>query len=284
MNNDAELEPSAAALKDAVAAASSARRAAENDEVPDGRGNARSHPPSQLDETGTALVLAGRGSADTLDQAIWWKPGRWISGLGESSAASSRIRPLASTCGWTDDSGSDAAATISRRQVLDQDDPEMLFLASLIWGFGTTGYGWSRTARILQVAGERSSTLTSTVEAYRVAARVGPEAVYSTWTSGPHQISGLYTAFASKVAYFASYPDEAVTVLPLISDLNTRWGMWVLTGFWVPEPRYRSKGSAEELKAAYSTYVHWCHDAARSLELAPHDVELSLFQIGKLAH
>ncbi len=106
--------------------------------------------------------------------------------------------------------------------------------------------------------------------------------MWRTWSYGPHRIPGLYTAFASKVAYFASYQCD-LDDRPLISDLNTRWGMWVLTGYWVSEPRRRSKAAGARLAKGYGDYVRWCHATARALDLEPHDVELATFQIGKAA-
>lgn len=222
-----------------------------------------------LDLMRTALPPA---SART--QAIKWTPTSWIGCPPHFDEAwTTRIRTLAEATGWTESDG--GTVSISRAQVFAHSDPADLFLAALIWGFGQTGYGWSRTKRII----EASTSIPETVEAYVDASRMSPEAVWRSWSRSPHRIRGLGTAFASKVAYFAAY-DRTPGLRPLISDRNTRWAVWILTGYWAVE---RSRWNSDDDGESYATYVRWAHDTAAREGIEPEDVELALFEIGRTA-
>ncbi len=79
----------------------------------------------------------------------------------------------------------------------------------------------------------------------------------------------LDTAFASKVAYFASF-DRDRGRGPLIADLNTAWALWALAAIW--DSRSRA--------ALYADYVAWAERWAADLNCRPDDVERALFIIG----
>ncbi len=155
---------------------------------------------------------------------------------------------------------------ISRADVFSRaGDPLDLFLAAMAWGFGNRGYGWRRTAGIINHAGEEQ--VVRAVESLRRAAADGPARTWSAWSRGGEaKMRGLDTAFASKVAYLACF-DLARGRGPLIADLNTTWTLWALAGTW------DSRKSA----ALYAKYVGWADRWADDLGCRSDDVERALF-------
>lgn len=93
---------------------------------------------------------------------------------------------------------------ITRRAVFERrDDPVDLFLAAMAWGFGPRGYGWWRTANIVNPDGrDGEAAVAAAVAAYRDAwqRKNGAEELARAWTRGRGKITGLGPAFASKVA------------------------------------------------------------------------------------
>jgi hypothetical protein len=113
---------------------------------------------------------------------------------------------------------------IRREDVFDRaGDTVNLFLAAMAWGFGTTGYGWWRTAEIVNPGirnGERrvAAAVDSYCDAYT---REGVEGVARAWAQGDGKVPGLGPAFASKLAYFACY-DRAAGAGPPSSTATLR--------------------------------------------------------------
>jgi hypothetical protein len=159
---------------------------------------------------------------------------------------------------------------ISRSDVFAAtDDPLELFLATMAWGYGNRGYGWRRTADI--VNGSYEPTIAHAVKSLRdAAATEGPASTWRAWSPGGEaKLRGLGTAFASKLAYFACF-DRAGQSGPLIADRNTAWALWALSGCW------DSRSTATN----YARYVDWAQQRAKHLRCRPDDVERALFVLG----
>lgn len=207
----------------------------------------------------------------TDDQASTWYGGSWIDSGTWIPVTRGRLETLAeklAPCRY----GKAGGLSIARRNVFEcRGKPVDLFLAAMAWGFGPRGYGWSRTAKMINPDGkDGEASVEAAVAAYCSAwHRGGAAAVARAWTSGPGKIWGLGPAFASKAAYFALYERENKNG-PLIADLNTAWSAWALGGIW--DSRY----DAEK----YAEYVDWCQRWAYELECRSDDIERALFRMG----
>lgn len=207
-------------------------------------------------------------SQPTDQHAVWWNGQTWSQADAWSSETRQRVISL--DAALNDGSRDDGWRLISRADVFSRAaDPLELFVAAMAWGFGNRGYGWRRTANIINRAGERQ--IVRAVGRLRdAAAEAGPANVWRTWSrGGAAKLHGLDTAFASKVAYFACF-DRSRGRGPLIADLNTTWSLWALAGTW------DSRMSA----ALYAAYVEWADRWADDLNCRSDDVERALFNIG----
>jgi hypothetical protein len=137
----------------------------------------------------------------------------------------------------------------------------------MAWGYGSVGWGWWRTARIINCNGEEA--VGCAVEALQCAGGEGPACAWGAWSRGAAKLHGLGTAFASKVAYFSSY-DRTTGRGPLIVDLNTSWALWALAGISGSLARGRR----------YGEYVGWAEGQAAGLGCRSDDIERALFAIG----
>ena len=202
---------------------------------------------------------------DTLAHWVWWSADAWRSADVGGTDTHDRIESLATSLGYPK-GAKGGWIKIARRDVFDQrDDPNMLFLASMAWGFGTTGYGWKRTSRIIG-----TGKVATAVAELRRAAEAAPSDTWRAWSpGGKAKINGLGTAFASKVAYFAAYDPDAGRG-PLIADLNTAWSLWALTGVW----------DSRSNPTRYAEYVTWAEHTANEMGLKSHDIERALFRLG----
>jgi hypothetical protein len=224
-----------------------------------------------VDEQTTGAVLTEameRFAQPTDDHAVWWNGQTWVDAAPWSEKVRERLRALCD--GLDDHSRNDGWRLICRTNVFARaDDPLDLFLAAIAWGFGNRGYGWRRTADIIDGAAEMR--VRRAVEDLRDAAtNCGYAGVWLAWSrDGIAKLSGLDTAFASKLAYFACF-DRTEGRGPLIADLNTAWALWALTGIW------DSRKSA----GLYREYVEWAERKAHGLDCRPDDIERALFAVG----
>ncbi|WP_131811357.1 hypothetical protein [Mycolicibacterium monacense] len=215
-------------------------------------------------------ALKNLDPAETVQQPIHWYGRRWAAKPAWHPEFKKRIYALADTLDYA---GQAEKLVIRRSGVFARrDDPVDLFLAAMAWGFGTTGYGWWRTAQVVNPAGhDAAKKVRDAVAAYRTAWTEGEaEALARAWTRGVSRIPGLGPAFATKVAYFALYDLDAGTG-PLIADLNTAWSLWALDGTW--DSRYDDR--------EYANYVEWCGAWGRKFGRRSDDVERALFSFGR---
>lgn len=214
-------------------------------------------------------ALEAMEPSETCQQPINWYGRQWAAKSKWHRETRKRLEALADTL---DPAGQAEKLVIRRSDVFARrDDPVDLFLAAMAWGFGTTGYGWWRTAEMVNTAGRNAEKkVRDAVAAYHTAwTEGGAETLALAWTYGEGKIAGLGPAFASKVAYFALYDLDSGKG-PLIADLNTAWSLWALDGTW--DSRYDAD--------KYAHYVEWCEGWGRKRRCRSDDVERALFSIG----
>jgi hypothetical protein len=174
-------------------------------------------PPVELE-----TIVAELGKDVPIDEhGVRWDPDAWWSGIRETYPDS----------GWITSRLSNLPASLILRAhvfALADGPPLEFFLATMAWGFGPVGYGWWRTASIGEKPGPEQ--LDRAVAHLRIRARQGPEEAWRAWKDPrAAQISGVGTAFASKLAYFAGFNRQSSRG-PLIADTNTAWAIWALAG------------------------------------------------------
>ena len=217
------------------------------------------NPPGQFnDDDVIATALKRREkSGSVLNHSVTWNPNAWRRGLSNEKWIADTLDRLQAS----------SESHISRQQVSDfAGDLRGLFLASNIWGFGTTGYGPARTARMIASAGDQ---LVSRLDGVVSASLRGPG---EAWDSirGHHKIRGLGVTFGTKLAYFASLSSDQMERRPLIADINTSWGVWDVARI----PR------SVELRDSYLKYVEYAQQPKFSGYRAD-EIELALFEIGQ---
>lgn len=91
----------------------------------------------------------------THDRGSNWNAGAWQSGFAVHATDTDRELLDKLAAGLPRSSGkSQGWRLITRRDVFASSKPLLLFLAAMMWGFGSRGYGWRRTLDILKTAGE----------------------------------------------------------------------------------------------------------------------------------
>jgi len=199
-----------------------------------------------------------------LEHEVLWNPSAWR-GV-DLPGASGAIDELAQIT-LVESSGSHA---ISRNQVVEfGKSPDQLFLASMIWGFGTTGYGASRVAKMIASNGLSLSTKINQIIA---SAQQGPESAWDAITANS-KIRGLGVAFGSKLAYFASLQADPDRPSILIADINTSRGIWNASGTEIKR--------SVEVRSAYRSYVKTAHEWATELRVRADLIEYALFKHGQ---
>jgi hypothetical protein len=204
----------------------------------------------------------------TNDHGGFWNADAWRSGFSSHPRGREQLDVLAASLPqWP---GTDPRwRLITRGDVFASNEPLLIFLAAMAWGFGPTGYGWRRTLDILTAAGD-DAVVNAMRTLQRAHSEGGPEAVWKAFSAdGTAKVNGLGTAFASKIAYFTCY-DRQRGAGPLIADRNTAWAFWALADVW------DSRTSA----TLYARYVAAATEWAMTLSSRPDDVERALFVLG----
>src|SRR5690625_658856 len=163
-----------------------------------------------------------------------WNPSKWIKWLGYLPHVTQYLEDLAERT--TQKYGEPA---VSRTDVLNEVKPQvaadnvhLAFIAVMIWGYGTTGYGAHRTNEILQQSaddqsGQLSEHAIQSLKSAAAYAANGTEGTYSFYIlhNSPTKLKGLGPAFFTKWLSFASMhnvPDEA-SALPVLDDVVAEW-------------------------------------------------------------
>ncbi|MGH9121576.1 MAG: hypothetical protein ACRDYC_06470 [Acidimicrobiales bacterium] len=146
-------------------------------------------------------------------------------------------------------------------------DPVELFLATMAWGFGNTGYGPSRVAKMLATP-DVEQKIARIVEVVQVqGAGLGWWALLE-----GHKIQSLGMAFGTKLLTFAGY-SVSEPPRPLVLDARVRAGLQRLAGRTVPpagQTVWRRHYLAYlELAETWGSWPGW--------DQGPEVVEFSLF-------
>jgi hypothetical protein len=212
------------------------------------------------------------------EHGIDWEPGRWIVGirqhrdrLKDSQFLIPHIERVANHS--LGDNGSETVngdlVVVRRRHLFELADADAVdfYVGVMAWGFGSTGYGWWRTAATAHTAG--AARLRSAVTELRSAARKSADWAFRAWSRrGIGKLPGVGTAFASKLAYFAAF--ERLPQAPLIADANTAWAVWALSGIW----------DSRNDRQKYLSYLDVAYRWADESEARADEVERAFFALG----
>ena len=197
-----------------------------------------------------------------LDQSVWWYPERWkVPGLKRFHGA---VEKLSKCCLRDGDK-----YRISRRKVIEFSNyADDVFIGAMIFGYGDRGYGPSRVKKILE---NNAQIFDLNLQTQYEASKNGPEASWVSHTKTA-KLKFFGPAFATKFAYFSARHQKAKSLIPLIADINTSWGVWELAKI----PR------SVEKPDGYLRYVKLAHEWGNSHgEFGADEVERALFEIGK---
>jgi hypothetical protein len=217
-------------------------------------------------DQGRAVVMTKvqqiRKSGDVMSHQVNWNPESW--NIPALQMFQPQISMFATKCRHEN-----GQHNISRQDVLSlSSSVEDVFIGSMIFGYGTVGYGPSRVGRVI----EENPDLIERLNRQYEAAAEGPATSWLSHTK-KDKVKFLGPAFATKFAYFAARRQKAMGVVPLIADLNTSWAMWWLAGI----PR------SVEQPAKYLEYVNLAH--AWGNELADNygadEIERAIFKLGQ---
>ncbi len=165
---------------------------------------------------------------------------------------------------------SEAEGGIARSFIHDHadGDPVDLFLMAMVWGYGRTGYGPSRTSAVLSQPDAEEKIGKVVEETRNNGAAAGWEALLQT-----HQIKGLGMSFGTKLLYFAGY-ESGHTPRPLILDQVVRASLQEVRPGTVP-----ATGMVRE--ADYIRYLQLAEDWAAdpAWRQQPDVVEYGLFSM-----
>ena len=222
------------------------------------------------------------GCADR--QQILWSPTGWRENIARSirrtglDEAEGRvlleaIAALGAACENLEGKDRHPLVGISRetvRALAERGDYRLLWLATLIWGYG----GPFRSHLVAKGWFQRD--LEERVERIASEARKGPAAVFAAHAGG-FRPYGMRVAMGSKLWHFAA-GTGAGGVTPQIYDENVRLALTsahVLDRDWPTPARIDAR-----------SYVQWCtwaHDIAGDLggDTAPEDVEVAVFKAGR---
>lgn len=145
------------------------------------------------------------------------------------------------------------------------DQATKAFITAMIWGYGTVGYGWFRTRRVLtdnDGAGEKLATVA------RIARDQGGPAAFAWLAERPHRLHGLGVAFATKYLFFCAeggHAQPALVLDRLVRNWMSRNLDWELSLEWDVED--------------YHEYVNTMSAWAQELDLKPGDLEMLVFQL-----
>lgn len=155
------------------------------------------------------------------------------------------------------------------------------FIAVMIWGYGTAGYGPYRTARVLtqaasSVAQEATGVSYSAIESLDVSQALarsgaGLEAFYYLNNDAQGRLDGLGSAFFTKWLYFASIVDDPdASDVPIFDERVRRW----LRGVGAPGLRLRHNSTQ-----SYAAYVALLSAWGHAVGVAPSRVERAIFAL-----
>ena len=206
--------------------------------------------PDSLVQLTTRWVAAGRPP----QTSIPWNPDSWKAWLPEfSTLIDSLPMPISrkDVEKWT------------RQANAGEHDAVQAFVVSMVWGYGTTGYGPWRTQRVLTKNPEVFPRL---VRAADIERRSGDLAAYS-YMALEGRLKFLGPAFGTKFLHFVS--ERAPSKQPLILDAVVSRALMELAGLSVASTAWSDQTYLSYLKVVRA----WSDD----LKVDPPDLERILF-------
>ena len=186
-------------------------------------------------------------------QAMGWSRPQWQEALPRNTEF---LRGLPDAVGRTDVIKVCATAAASPA------DAERGFVAAMIWGYGTVGYGPYRTARVLTANAQAPEVLHHVAD---VAVTRGGVAAFEALKAD--RLKWLGVAFATKYLFFCAENGGAGPA-PVLDRLVRGW-LGDHTG-WAPRLDWQL--------GDYTTYVQAVVAWAGELQMRPADVELLMFR------
>ena len=150
----------------------------------------------------------GDGSSNPLPQkGMAWKREAWVSQLSAVPGIADFLRSLPSAV-----DRATIVATVRDTEAADRTD--LAFVAAMIWGYGPSGYGPYRTARVLTggAEGVDATVLTRLRSGSRAAREGGALSGFYAMNNQPGRVPYLGPAFFTKWLYFTTAtagPDSA---------------------------------------------------------------------------
>ncbi|SDZ44413.1 hypothetical protein SAMN05421684_5105 [Asanoa ishikariensis] len=138
---------------------------------------------------------------------MWWNRATWLTGLPKYQELFASLPDRVDR------------ATVARHAANAADgeiEAERAFVAAMVWGYGPTGYGAYRTARVLGENPEARPTLHT---AAQIVKRDGGARAFE-WLS-EHRLRYLGVSFATKYLYFCNGPDAPPALI--LDQLVQRW-------------------------------------------------------------
>lgn len=192
-------------------------------------------------------------------QEFTWRPRSWKDGFGKRALDLPGVNLLEAVESIAKAAGSfteDRSATIDREMVKNLHDPEVLhpngstepqavvtaFIASMIWGYGTTGYGPYRTARVLGTDPAAVSHLVAVARTAQDRDAGGDAAFREIWEgrcNDRDHLKYLGPAFGTKFLYFLTAAADDVPTTPVMDAVVRRWfsreaKVWLNVTSWKP--------------------------------------------------
>lgn len=162
----------------------------------------------------------------------------------------------------------EAATRLCRQADASPAEARRSFLAAMIWGYGSVGYGAYRTAKVLS---ENEAATERLHHVARLAMTDGGPIAFA-WLAR-NRLHGLGVAFATKYLFFCAASDGKVPPAAVLDRLVRGWlrekADWTLRLDWcVPD---------------YRVYVETLVEWGEKLQLSPAHVEYLMFQDARTA-
>lgn len=145
------------------------------------------------------------------------------------------------------------------------EDAVRAFLAAMVWGYGTRGYGAYRTARILASTADAGVRLQETMQITR--ADGGPAGFAYL---AKYRLKGLGVAFATKYLYFCQSELDTVLPAPILDSIVCNW--LATNTHWRPRMHWNL--------ADYRRYCDLISAWSAELQEPPPTVEYLMFASG----
>jgi hypothetical protein len=212
----------------------------------------------------TILRNASSDPDERWRQQVRVKPDRWLRRLGQDSVpAELHSRSWLSR---TD------LLKLAERVRAGTMDPSQLFVAVMMWGYGTRGYGPARTAKMLATtdADRRIASAFQAANDPRDGARSGYAALADPAVA---RLAWLGPAFGTKFLYFAGHDRVHYGPQPLILD--------GLVGHWIERHASVRVLPWTWMRSAYGRYLDLIHGWAAELGWEPDQVEHRIFTLAR---